>query len=126
MSNQENSYMPAVKPIEVGRLVQEYVRAKWHRPGFRGSAQEAGERLDPQLRERVDLLGNDDELLLEVPAEDVLQRIDELETMAAAEDAGITDAVERVRAGEEARMGRKVLGGQIARTSYEDRRRKRH
>jgi hypothetical protein len=119
--------MSVTTPVRLGQLVQDYVRAKWGRPGVTGSGQEPGRRLDPRLRERVDLLGNDDELLLEVPAEAVLQRIRELEMMAAAEDAGMSDAVDRVRAREEARMGWSRVSGErrVAHSSNKDRRRKR-
>ena len=89
-----------------GRLVQDYVRARWRRPGVTKTAKELADQLDPQLRARVDLLGNDDELLLEVPPEDVLDRIAELEREAELEDAGVIDRVTDVRSIEERHMGR--------------------
>lgn len=73
-----------------GHLIQEYVRAKWGR-GERTSADDLGRRLDPTLRERIDLLGVDDEKLLGIGPEEVLQRIQELEREALQEDSGVSE-----------------------------------
>jgi hypothetical protein len=75
----------------VGEVVQTYVRAKWKRPGTQMSAQESARHLDPDLRARIDLLGTDDERLLEVPPESVVAKIEELEQEAALEDAGMME-----------------------------------
>jgi hypothetical protein len=74
---------------DFGPLIQDYVRAKWGRGGLTLSADELGRKLDPALRERVDLLGVDDEKLLGVKPEDVIRRIEALERDALREDSQI-------------------------------------
>lgn len=95
---------------DIGRLVLDYVRAKWCRPGATRSAKEIAHELDPELRERVDLLGNDDELLLEVLPEEVLDRIDELEREAELEDAGVIGRANEIRHIEERQMSSRRSG----------------
>lgn len=82
---------------EVGRLVQDYVRAKWRRPGTIGPADDVGQGLDPALRERIDLLGTDDERLLLVRPEEVIGCLTELEHEAWLEDVGAGESVKRFR-----------------------------
>ena len=74
-----------------GLMIQDYIRAKWGRAGIVLSAEELGRKLDPALRERIDLLGVDDEKLLGVKPEDVFNRIEELERDALREDSGVSE-----------------------------------
>jgi hypothetical protein len=76
---------------EPGHLIQDYIRAKWGRGDREVSADELGRRLDPTLRERIDLLGVDDEKLLGIGPHDVLRRIQELERDALREDSGVSE-----------------------------------
>jgi hypothetical protein len=76
---------------EPGHLIQNYIRAKWGRGEKDVSADELGRRMDPILRERIDLLGVDDEKLLGVGPQDVLRRIQELERDALREDSGVSE-----------------------------------
>jgi len=83
--------MIAIDRTESGHLIQDYIRAKWDRGGTALSADELGRKLDPILRERIDLLGVDDEKLLGIGPEDVLRRIQELERDAHREDSGVSE-----------------------------------
>lgn len=74
-----------------GLMIQDYIRAKWGRGGSALPADELGRKLEPGLRERIDLLGVDDEKLLGVKPEDVFHRIDELERDALREDSGVSE-----------------------------------
>ena len=74
---------------DFGPLIQDYVRAKWGRGGSTLTADELGRKLDPTLRERIDLLGVDDEKLLAVPPQDVISRIEGLERDALREDSQV-------------------------------------
>ena len=83
--------MTASDRTEPGHLIQDYMRAKWGRGDREASADELGRRLDPALRERIDLLGVDDEKLLGIGPHDVLRRIQELERDALREDSGVSE-----------------------------------
>ena len=72
-----------------GLMIQDYVRAKWGRGGLNLSSDELGRKLDPAMRDRVDLLGIDDEKLLGVAPEDVVSRIEKLERDALREDGRV-------------------------------------
>jgi hypothetical protein len=74
---------------DFGPMIQDYVRAKWGRGDMTVTADELGRKLDPALRERVDLLGVDDEKLLGVRPEEVIRRIESLEREALREDSGV-------------------------------------
>jgi hypothetical protein len=74
---------------DFGPIIQDYVRAKWGRGGIALSADELGRKLEPALRERVDLLCVDDEKLLNVKPEDVISRIEALERDALREDSQV-------------------------------------
>ena len=74
---------------DFGPIIQDYVRAKWGRGDMTLTADELGRRLDPALRERVDLLGVDDEKLLAVQPHDVIGRIEALERDALREDSQV-------------------------------------
>ncbi len=74
-----------------GLIIQDYVRAKCGRGGVTLSADELGRKLDPGLRERIDLLGIDDEKLLAVKPEDVMSRLEHLERDALREDSGVSE-----------------------------------
>jgi len=74
---------------DFGPIIQDYVRAKWGRGGSALSADELGRKLDPALRERIDLLGVDDEKLLAVQPQDVIGRIEALEREALREDSQV-------------------------------------
>jgi hypothetical protein len=76
---------------ETGLMIQDYIRAKSRRGGIAESAEELGRKLESALRERIDLLGVDDEKLLVVKPEDVLGRIAELERDALREDSGVSE-----------------------------------
>lgn len=76
---------------EPGRVVQDYVRAKCGRPGAPLSVDQLGGKLDPQLRERIDRLGVDDEKLLGVRPEEVFHLIEQLEHDALREDSGVSE-----------------------------------
>jgi hypothetical protein len=76
---------------EPGLLIQDYIRAKLGRGEKDVSADELGRRLDPALRERIDLLGVDDEKLLVIGPHDVVRRIQELECDALREDSGVSE-----------------------------------
>jgi hypothetical protein len=72
----------------LGEAIQNYVRRKW-RYRERWSDNRAQElQLDGDLAERIDLLGIDDKMLLEVEAERVISRIGEIERRLAEEDIG--------------------------------------
>lgn len=83
--------MTASDLTEPGHLIQDYIRAKWGRGDRDVSADELGRRLEPSLRERIDLLGVDDEKLLGIGPQDVLRRIQELERDALREDSGVSE-----------------------------------
>lgn len=68
------------------RLVQDYVRAKWRYPGFPEGPLGFGRQLPAALKERIDELGLDDQLLLEVGPEQVMERLEELESRILQED----------------------------------------
>jgi len=72
-------------------MIQDYIRAKWGRPGTALTAEELGRKLDPELRKRIDLLGVDDEKLLGISPEKVFNRIEELEREALREDSGVSE-----------------------------------
>ena len=72
-------------------MIQDYIRAKWGRPGSALTAEELGRKLDPELRKRIDLLGVDDEKLLGISPEKVFSRIEELEREALREDSGVSE-----------------------------------
>jgi hypothetical protein len=72
-------------------MIQDYIRAKWGRPGSALTADELGRKLDPELRKRIDLLGVDDEKLLGISPEKVFSRIEELEREALREDSGVSE-----------------------------------
>ena len=74
---------------DFGPIIQDYVRAKWGRGDKASTADELGRKLDPALRERVDLLGVDDEKLLAVQPRDVISRIEALERDALREDSQV-------------------------------------
>ena len=74
---------------DFGPIIQDYVRAKWGRGDTTLTADELGCKLDPALRERVDLLGVDDEKLLGVQPHDVISRIEALERDALREDSQV-------------------------------------
>jgi hypothetical protein len=74
---------------DFGPIIQDYVRAKWGRGDKTLTAEELGRKLDPALRERIDLLGVDDEKLLNVKPEDVIGRIEALERDALREDSQV-------------------------------------
>ena len=74
---------------DFGPIIQDYVRAKWGRGDKTSTADELGRKLDPALRERVDLLGVDDEKLLAVQPQDVIARIEALEREALQEDSQV-------------------------------------
>ena len=74
---------------DFGPIIQDYVRAKWGRGDMSLTADELGRKLDPALRERVDLLGVDDEKLLAVQPQDVIGRIEALERDALREDSQV-------------------------------------
>jgi hypothetical protein len=74
---------------DFGPLIQDYVRAKWGRGDKTVTADELGRKLDPALRERIDLLGVDDEKLLAVQPQEVISRIEALERDALREDSQI-------------------------------------
>lgn len=68
------------------RLVQDYVRAKWRDPREGFNPETIGRRLPAELKERIDELGLDDQLLLEVEPARVMERLEELETEILNED----------------------------------------
>jgi hypothetical protein len=72
-----------------GPIIQDYVRAKWGRGDKTQTADELGRKLDPALRERIDLLGVDDEKLLGVQPHEVISRIEALEREALREDSQV-------------------------------------
>ena len=72
-----------------GPIIQDSVRAKWGRGNMTLTADELGRKLDPALRERIDLLGVDDEKLLAVKPQDVIGRIEALERDALREDSQV-------------------------------------
>jgi hypothetical protein len=74
---------------DFGPIIQDYVRAKWGRGDKTLTADELGRKLDPALRERIDLLGVDDEKLLAVQPQDVISRIEALERDALREDSQV-------------------------------------
>ena len=74
---------------DFGPIIQDYVRAKWGRGDNTLTADELGRKLDPALRERVDLLGVDDEKLLGVQPQEVISRIEALERDALREDSQV-------------------------------------
>jgi hypothetical protein len=74
-----------------GLMIQDYVRARLRRGGVTLSADELGRKLDPDLRERIDLLGIDDEKLLGVKPEEVMARLERLERDALREDSGVSE-----------------------------------
>jgi hypothetical protein len=74
---------------DFGPIIQDYVRAKWGRGDKTLTADELGRKLDPALRERIDLLGVDDEKLLGVQPHDVISRIEALERDALREDSQV-------------------------------------
>ena len=76
---------------DFGLTIQDYIRAKWGRSGVTLSADELGRKLDPGLRERIDLLGIDDEKLLGVKPEEVMNRLEHLERDALREDSGVSE-----------------------------------
>jgi hypothetical protein len=76
---------------DCGPMIQDYVRARWRRGGVTLSADELGRKLDPALRERIDLLGIDDEKLLGVKPEEVMSRLERLERDALREDSGVSE-----------------------------------
>lgn len=76
---------------DFGPIIQDYVRARLRRGGVTQSADELGSKLDPGLRERIDLLGIDDEKLLGVKPEEVISRLERLERDALHEDSGVSE-----------------------------------
>jgi hypothetical protein len=74
---------------DFGPIIQDYVRAKWGRGDKATTAEDLGSKLDPALRERVDLLGVDDEKLLAVQPHEVNGRIEALERDALREDSQV-------------------------------------
>jgi hypothetical protein len=74
---------------DFGPMIQDYVRAKWGRGDMTVTADELGRKLDPALRERIDLLGVDDEKPLGLRPEEVIRRIESLEREALREDSGV-------------------------------------
>lgn len=91
----------------LGELIQTYARAKWGlRPDQAGAARAAA-LLQPQLRERIDVLGSDGVQLLDIAPARVLERLAALEREASLEDARAQAAAARHREREE-----RVMQGQ--------------
>lgn len=84
---------------ELGRLLQEYARARWGSNPDGREAERLSIRLDRTFRDRIEMLGMDVERLLGVDPDQVLPELQALEREAALEDAGARSTATGVRAG---------------------------
>lgn len=98
--------MSTESDANVGELVQAHIRAKWGD----GARRPDNARLTPALRERVDALGFDCERLLDVAADEVLDRLSALEREATQEDARALGAAASVHAREQNAIDRRAQG----------------
>lgn len=85
---------------QIGSVVQAYVKAKFGDSPDEALASCLGAYLDPQLKERVDILGFEGEKLLDVDTPEVLATLAQLEDQAAREDAHVRKVAVQVRANE--------------------------
>jgi len=92
-------------PQEIGAIVQAYARAKWRGEHDPTKSAAIGAQLDPELRNRVDMLGFDAEKLLDLDPGEVLARIEALEREALLEDRRVAPIAASVRAREERKLG---------------------
>lgn len=69
----------------VGGLVQAYAYTRWHEPSKTFEIECLGQRLEPNLRKRVDALGAQAKRLLTVDCADVLMELEALEGEEATE-----------------------------------------
>ena len=91
---------------KTGALVQAYVKAKLGNAPNETEADNLAVSLDPQLKERVDILGFEGETLLNVAADEVLSMLARLENQAAREDARVHKTATRVQAREVRKQGK--------------------
>lgn len=77
-----------VDETEIGRIVQEYARARWGREPDRAAADRLTPLLARELRDRVDALGIDVERLLKVEPHSVIGELEALEEETVLENAG--------------------------------------
>lgn len=76
-------------PDAIGNALQNYIRRKWRLPERWAVEGAKNIVLANELKERVDLLGIDDKLLLETEPDLVLDRLRGLEMEAVSEDLGV-------------------------------------
>ncbi|MFC6487759.1 hypothetical protein [Nitratireductor sp. GCM10026969] len=76
-------------PGAIGNALQNYIRRKWRLPEYWTVEGAKNIALANELKERVDLLGIDDKLLLETEPGLVLDRLRGLEMEAVSEDLGV-------------------------------------
>jgi len=102
--------MPERDVAQLGALIQAYLRSRW---GDEHEASEVGRMaaaIEPELKDRVDILGLDGEALLEVQAEAVLAKLEALERAAALEDGRVSGALQRHTTG----AGKRANGKQTS------------
>lgn len=83
-----------------GAMIQAYVRTRWGDATDVALVARSEAGLEPELRNRIDILGFDAERLLNVDAAAVLIELEKLEQAAAREDARVAAAANRIRARE--------------------------
>lgn len=92
--------MPEPEIEQLGAVIQAYARARWGDEPDESLVAELEANLDPDLCDRIDVLGLDGKRLLDVGAEAALAELEKLERAAAQEDARVVGAADRIRAQE--------------------------
>ncbi|MEX0953623.1 MAG: hypothetical protein WDZ83_00245 [Rhizobiaceae bacterium] len=80
--------MTDLNELALGEAIQNYIRRKWRLPERWSMADTDRMELPDMLRDRIDLLGIDDQLLLDVAPSHVLKQLETLERLTAEEDTG--------------------------------------